>query len=90
MAPVYLVGGAVRDLLLGIASRDYDYAVIAPNVAAVRRQAEDIPYDVSKPEYTIAPLQHAPYILLLNIPIGCESCRGVLITFFLWSMEHQS
>jgi tRNA nucleotidyltransferase/poly(A) polymerase len=50
---VYIVGGAIRDEILGIQSKDIDYCVVAPSYAAMRQHVLDNGGKIylEKPEY---------------------------------------
>jgi tRNA nucleotidyltransferase/poly(A) polymerase len=50
---MYLVGGYVRDKILGVKSKDMDYSVVAPSYEAMRAEIERRGGDIflEKPEY---------------------------------------
>jgi tRNA nucleotidyltransferase (CCA-adding enzyme) len=60
---IYLVGGAVRDQLLGVKPKDLDFVVLAPSFQEMEAQliAEGAKIFVSKPEYLTVRCHHPLY-----------------------------
>lgn len=58
--PTYLVGGAVRDELMGIPCKDLDFVVVAPSFEAMRAMlvAQNCKIFVEKPEYLTIRVKH--------------------------------
>lgn len=73
---IYLVGGAVRDELLGVPSKDKDYVMLAPSFQAMRDDllAQECQIFVEKPEYLTIRCKHP---ILGCIDVACARQDGV-------------
>lgn len=58
--PIYLVGGAVRDEVLGLPCKDLDYVVVAPSFKAMRAEllSQNCKIFVEKPEFLTIRAKH--------------------------------
>ena len=73
---VYLVGGAVRDELMGVPSKDLDYIMLAPSFAAMRDEllAQGCKIFVEKPEFLTVRCKHPA---LGCIDVACARRDGI-------------
>ena len=71
----YLVGGAVRDGLLGLKPKDLDFVVLSPSFRAMRESllADGVDIFVEKPEYVTIRCRHPKFGVA---DFSCARCDG--------------
>ena len=75
--PIYLVGGVVRDLILGISSEDFDFAVVGDSQKVAEELAKRLQVDVKyNPTYLAATVLAEPRIDLVSTRFETYSHPG--------------